>query len=485
MQDLINVIESLNDNYTNIDQALKLVEYIEEYRRISKSNIDLLKNYIKLIQSYISILNYNSLIIRKESLYKELELSKIKQKSSSIAAKTDLIKKLKDSLNSNKSQLKYFEEDYFKIKNQINQINHTIKDHNQKIQNLNKEKKDNFSEINKITREMGDPTKRKKDDFSLDFVDNKGLSNAERIKLLQKKAKESQYEINEIKTKLIKVKLKLNEINPKYKKLDIDYQKIKKIIKNDEIRLKSLQEELKNSIKEDKDSNITEINFKSLEIIRNSQEIKDELQDIEREIIQISDSFKIINITNPTDLSKLIDEFQELNTTLTNKQQNYMISHKMEEISECIECFRKLEILKKHLERINNKFLKEINLKSNFNMVIDEDYKSFSITIQFFRSNKEEVNFDQLTTPEKIFFIITLYLSINILLKSKKIIFSNLLLPPQYNKRGSIFRTIRKSITVFENEEDLKEFTLIFIISNLEMKKPIENIKIINLGELS
>ena len=249
--------------------------------------------------------------------------------------------------------------------------------------------------------------------------------------------------------------------------------------------MKNLQEELKESIAKKDNVRISEINFKSLEIIRDAQKIENELVEIEKQIENISESIDFLDDKNPLDLTSLIEKFKEFNTNLTKNQDSYIITPKKEEISNCIEYFRNLEVLKNDLEQNINKFLKEINLKSNFNMVIDDDYKSFKIIIQFIRGNKEEVNFENLTTPEKIFFIITLYISIKVLLKSKRIIFSNLLLPSQYNKRGSIFRTIRKSIPVFRNEEDLKDYNIIYIISNLEMKKPIENIKIINLGELS
>ena len=65
--------------------------------------------------------------------------------------------------------------------------------------------------------------------------------------------------------------------------------------------------------------------------------------------------------------------------------------------------------------------------------------------------------------------------------KNDNIIFSNLFIPSIYNKAGSIFRTIRKILPLFENEEDLSPFNLIFILSNLEMKKEIKNLKMITI----
>ena len=46
------------------------------------------------------------------------------------------------------------------------------------------------------------------------------------------------------------------------------------------------------------------------------------------------------------------------------------------------------------------------------------------------------------------------------------------------------FSKIKVAIDGIRNiDDELKDFNLIFIISNLEMKKPIENIKIINIDE--
>jgi hypothetical protein len=106
----------------------------------------------------------------------------------------------------------------------------------------------------------------------------------------------------------------------------------------------------------------------------------------------------------------------------------------------------------------------------------------FFIRSTFNHKNKEQITFDDLTTPEKIFFIIVFHTSIEIQLKNKNIIFSNLFIPSNYNKAGSIYRTITKILPLFEGEI-FEEFNLIFILSNLEMKKEIPNLKVINIQD--
>ncbi len=100
-----------------------------------------------------------------------------------------------------------------------------------------------------------------------------------------------------------------------------------------------------------------------------------------------------------------------------------------------------------------------------------------------FEIKKKKIKFDGLTTPERIYFIIVFYLSIKLQNKSENIMFSNLFLPIKYNKAGSIYRTIRKILPIFEKEEVLSRINLVFIFSNLEMKKKINNLNLINLEE--
>ena len=88
-----------------------------------------------------------------------------------------------------------------------------------------------------------------------------------------------------------------------------------------------------------------------------------------------------------------------------------------------------------------------------------------------------------MTTPEKIFFIISFYISCKILINSKNVIFSNLFILPIYNKGGSIYRTIRKIIPLFETDEKLSDVSIILLMSNLELKKDIEKLKIIKINE--
>ena len=130
-----------------------------------------------------------------------------------------------------------------------------------------------------------------------------------------------------------------------------------------------------------------------------------------------------------------------------------------------------------------NKFLPKINLRSQFKIIVNNNIKNFFIDIKFLRSDKEQVDFDNLTTPEKIFFIIVFYISIKLHVRYENIIFSNISILNKYNKAGSIYRTIRKILPIFKKDHSLSKFNLIFIMANLELKKEIKNLKVNTIKE--
>ncbi len=430
----------------------------------------------------MSFLNFHQLLKKKDNLLKELELSKIKDKSSIIAAKTDLMNKLDNSIKKNQKKLKFREEDFFYLKNQRDQIISTIKDNNLKIQSLNQKKKDCFSQINKITREMSGSKERTKiNDLNIDTGDKKSLSKSETIKVLQQNARDFQYEIRKINSKISESQIKLDDLNPSYDTLGKDYESLLLIIKKDQTNLKTIQDEIKEKLKDGEYESLKNFDFNDITSIKPSPLIEDEIQGINNKLKEILVYNNLLDDKSPENLSSITNLLKEIDNTLISNKENYVLTHENEEIIDSIKNFRKIEILINKLEELLNYFLTLINIKSQFQIYITKEYDNFFIEIKFIRSNKQSLKFDELTTPEKIFFVITFHISIKILLDSKHIIFSNLSVPNEFNKRGSIFRTIRKILPVFEEVDSLKNFNLIFIISNLEMKKPIKNLKIINL----
>ncbi|MBK5134156.1 hypothetical protein JJE00_06995, partial [Candidatus Bathyarchaeota archaeon] len=176
------------------------------------------------------------------------------------------------------------------------------------------------------------------------------------------------------------------------------------------------------------------------------------------------------------DVNKLINFSKKNKNKIT-------ISDADQKFADMFEGYFTLESNVSKLEETLNLLLSEINLRVNLDISITEEHSKLLIHPKFARIKNQNLQFEDLTTPEKIFFVIIMQLSIKMLQKSKTIFFSNAFIPDSYNKRGSIFRTIRKLAQSFERNSFFNDYTFVFIISNLELKKPIENIKIIKIKD--
>ncbi|UCD01356.1 MAG: hypothetical protein JSV23_10840, partial [Promethearchaeota archaeon] len=368
---------------------------------------------------------------------------------------------------------------YFQWKNKIDQIKQTLNKYDSKIQELTEQKKQCFNQINRITRIMsGDPQELKVDAKHKTSETNSDLTNAEKIKNLQMKAKNIQFEINNNKSKKSQTQLKLEELKPIYETYRNDYQLVLQLINTEEEKIIDLQTEIENKIKHDETISAQELELVDLKSLKSLREIEDEIKNTDSELNKIEISENLYDLQNPNDLSPIIKKLSELNEDLIKNESEIIININKKEISECFEQFRELELSLTEIESFNNRFLSEISIKSKFRIIISSDNMKFFIDLKFFRNDKEQLNFNELTTPEKIFFIIVFYISVKLHIKNKNIIFSNASILSKYNKAGSIYRAIRKILPIFEREDALSKINLIFIISNLELKKEIKNLNV-------
>lgn len=483
IEKFIKIYLNRKENYRNIEKTLDLLELLNNFDSFMKKNIEKVSQYNKILNNFLKQIRITILLKEKNRLLKELEITEEYEKSSNIAAISDLLNKLNNVLIDNKRKLKYLEEDYIQHKNQIDQLNNTIKSYKTQIQDLTKKKKSYFSQINRITREMSgnqDDTKAESN-FSIEIDDN--LTNAQKIKLFQNKAREVQKNINDLKKKVEDTNIKLKEFNPLYISYKQDYNKLQEIIETDEQRIKELKLELKTKVLQknnDSTKDYTGIDIKS---IRSKKEVQNDLRRDKEKLETISTGENLSFSKSSDDFSVIIENLENLFDFLQNNQSEIKLTHNKEEILQIITSFQKLEILIDDLKSIINLLLSQINLSSSFKITLSSDNKNFFIQIGFTRNNKDKISFEELTTPEKIFFIIIYTIAIELQAKNQNIIFSNLFVPSIYNKAGSIYRTIRKILPVFEKEENYANYNLIFILSNLEMKKEIKNVKIITIQE--
>ncbi|MFX1280781.1 MAG: hypothetical protein ACFFA3_15505 [Promethearchaeota archaeon] len=442
-----------------------------------KKNIELVSQFNEILKIFLKQIRITVLLKEKDKLLKELEITKEYEKSGDISAISDLLNKLNNALSDNKRKLKYLEEDYIQHKNQIDQLFNTIKNFKTQIQDLTNMKKDYFSQINRITREMSGNPNDKKMEKNLSLDDS--LTNAQKIKLFQNKAREVQNNINDLNKRVEDTNIRLKEFEPLYISYKQDYDKLQELIETDEQKIEELKLELKKKVLQKNNESNRDYAGIDIKSIRSKKEVEHDLRrnEEELEIISTAEDLPV------SEISVIIDNLKKLYDFLQNNQSEIVISRNKEEILQIFTSFQKLEILMDELESIINLFLSQINLKSSFKITLSNDNKSFFIEISFTRNKKDKISFEELTTPEKIFFIMVYTIAIELQIKNQNIIFSNLFIPSIYNKAGSIFRTIRKILPIFEREQYLSNYNLIFILSNLEMKKEPKNVKIITIQE--
>ncbi|MHA1526271.1 MAG: coiled-coil domain-containing protein, partial [Promethearchaeota archaeon] len=445
IENFAELYENQAKKYRDLYKSKNILIFLKDYSKIANLNSNLILQFTTLIQSLISSIKYKDILHKKEILLNELELSKIRDESSVISAKTDLLNKLNESINHNKKKLKFREEDFLFLKIKRDQYVNNINNYKLKIQDLTNKKKESFTQINKITREMSNPLQDQKEhNKDLKSDEYKDLTKSERIKALQTQAKEIQHEINQINSKINETQLKLDGITPNYNILKKDYQTLFDSLKNDEESLESIQIELEEKIKEKNFDSLIEFDFKDLNSIKQSYEIESEIQEIESGMDNILEFSEFLDKENPEKMSKILDKLNDIEKELISKKDSYSIPYRNKEITESIENYRKLETIMNYLEVQINKFLIKVNLKVHYQILVSNDLEDLFINTEFIRLNKESLVFEELTTPEKIFYVISLYIAFKIQVDSKFIILSNIFIPKTNNKRGSIFRAIQR-----------------------------------------
>lgn len=480
LHDFLSIVEDLISSPINFKQVEGLAHLFKKFQSILQVNFEKAEKYIDILTSLKISMYYDFLQETKEIKIKELKLSEIKKLHSEISAKTDLLNKLNINLKKNQKRLQYMEEDFLIQKNQIEQLQVKRNQLKKEIQKHNAKKKECFDMINKLTREMElhGTKQQKKDDFTAPLLEEENMPISQKIRNLQQQARESQRKISQIKKELNRVNIKYEEIKPGYDILNKDYQTIRNSVEIDKKRIIDLKEKIKKEYELKKGDAINLGAINSLNIIRSSSEIENELQNINNKLGEITKNNPNI-VESPSYLTQLKKKVMNFNSELDSSQLH--VDWSLDEIKKSIYDFKRAENLLNVAENHCNEFLQEINLSFQFRLQITDDFDQFMLNFSYTRNNKEELTYNELTTPEKIYFVICLYLSLNLLGNNNTILFSNVFLPQMYNKRGSIFRTIRKILPIFQQEEELKNYSLIFIISNLVLKNPIQGIDVINI----
>jgi len=482
LKKFFKILYQEKEKFKDLDKGLKLIGILNDQNKTIKKNLNFLSEFIDILELLLLTVEIKELKVRKEALKSEYKIAKKYKDSSDFLAASDLLKKINESIEQNNKKAGYLEQDYFQQKNQIDLIKKDINKHELEIENLNSQLKDCFAQINQITRYTENNSEGGRNEVLKSLGINTTIRNSEKIRMLQLKAKEISYNIKQTKSKKGELNVKLNKVLPKYEVYKNDYEKLLNIIKRDKKKAKEIQSELKQKIKTE-EGNLIDVEIPNVNLLRTLNQIDEDIKKVDKELNEMVQSEVLIDFKKEQDLSTIKKKLEHFSIEVSKKMKVLSINKNMENFLEILKNYRKFEVILDEIQRTLNCFLLEVNLSIQFQILINNKNNKLFISTLFKRKEKDEITFSELTTPEKVFFIVSLYLSLCLILKKDYIIFSNLFIPNDYNKSGSILRAIRKIIPVFENTDNLKNFYLILIISNIEIKKEIKNMNIFEIKE--
>jgi len=448
-----------------LKSTIKFLGDVAQYIQTTQRSIELVDSYIAFLTMCQSYLKFNKLKNREKKLAIELKIAKERENLSEVSAKISLLNKLNESLKEYKSKLDIIKDDYAKIKNQKEQLEKSTSNLKKKQNELKKSQKEVFNQINSLTRKEDKLTPQ---------------DNAE-IEELRVKAKNIRDEIKDLTPKIQNSQEKLNRILPKFKDYDKNYQNLQNNIKSDEDKIENLRIEVGEVINLNELEMFSSANMKDISFVKSVNRIKREIEENEKEIRKL----EVYNKTNFTlDNLSFIKEIESFKTNLKEVHSNIIKGFDKTKIKKEIEDTTHFNKWLLEFQELINLFLETITIRMmtefEFNL-IPKDSKKSQLLFKFSRFKSGPVEFKDMTTPEKIFFIICFCITIDILKNKSDILFSNLLMPKEYNKKGSINRTLTKIRPIFSKNLDLKNRTLTFAISGFKLTKDLENVKIFDI----
>ena len=473
----IDSLHKKSGEFNDLEKINELSSILRRKLEIIEQNSKIISNYNDLISEIINVFKLIILDYKKNKAMDALKISEQYRKSSDKFAITDLIEKLQNSIKNNKNRLKYLEKDYLEKKNQIEKIHKIIQAKEEQIKSLNNQKKQCFRYINYITRDM-EADLEEPSALGFDQIEiSQDLSNAEKIRALQIKAQEIQYDANKIKSNIKQDKLDLELFRPQFESIEHDYLKLKNQITQDQEKIFEKQAELKKLVIDNELDSITS----NVIPLRSYGEIKKEIQELESQIENISHSR--ISAANffTENLSVFIEKVND-RLNLVKKLKSDLKIDDVSRVELVFKAYHKTEQLLNDFEIKFNSLIKEIDLNVSLNLSLSEKSDEFFIEPEFQRSKEKDLKFNDLTTPEKVYIIICFILVMQLIKNLNQIIISNIFLPEKFNKRGSIFRTIKKLLPLVQDDQSFREISLTFVIKNFEPKKKIQNLNVIKLN---
>lgn len=462
LEKYLTLFEKNSKEQNNLLISINLIDEILNYFDVTQKSVGYLDNYISMLNVSNNLLRFFDINKERKKLIEECNIAEKSEGIAEISAKKSLLNKLNDSIKEYKSQLNLIKEDYLKDKNQKNQLEKNLEKLKKNQNELKQTQKTLFNQINTFSRQ---------EDDLLD-EDNKNLEE------LRTKAKKLREEIKDLNPKIEETLNILTQLTPTFQEKDKKYQNLMKNINNDEEKANQIREEIKEIVViEGKQAN-TDSNSENLITSRPISVIKSKLEIINREIQKLENQQKK-KLTK--DEKSILSDLKTIKTKIDDFYSKKLDTFNQNEILKKGEALKQINQWLLKLQNQINQFLFTINLKCSidFELILKPNQaKKCQLSFKFLRSTNSSVDFNEMTTPEKIFFIICFYITVEILKNKSHIVFSNLLIPKEYDRKGSINRALTKIKPFFLENQAIKEKQLTFIIAGFTLTKDLENIQV-------
>ncbi|MFW9781539.1 MAG: hypothetical protein ACFFFB_04560, partial [Candidatus Heimdallarchaeota archaeon] len=352
--DLIPLEKFLNTLYgakkkKELNKISGLLEFINNQSKTIRENLNFVSEYINILKLILLTTEINSLKKKKETLEKESEIAKTYKDSRDLNAISDLLTKIKKSIEDNKKRASYLEEDYSLQRNQIEQIEKNISNYDLEIDKLNSQMKMCFTQINQISRLTEISSEDNKNEALKSLGIKIDLSNSEKIRMLQLKAKEISYNIKQAKSIKEDLVLKLNRLYPKYEIYKKDYDKLISIIERDNGKINELENELKKKLRE-KSGNLTE-EISDLNTLRPLNQIDEDIKEVDKKLNEIIQSNKLVGIKDWQDLLSIKEKLGNFSNQISKKANELTINDNKSIFLEALHSYRKFELILNEIEK--------------------------------------------------------------------------------------------------------------------------------------
>lgn len=468
-----------------ISNYFKLTNFLCHY----KENFETLNSQFNLLLELISFSTH------QKNLKTELKWADFNENIAKTPQKLERLRLLEKKNNNLREQKNKVNLDRLLKKKRLENLIKEERKLKQDSSNLNKKFMRISSEINKISREFDRKSKRNevynekikdlnkiipKKSVLIDNPDWKRISEKNRIVLdeltvLKEDKAKKLHESKKVKEQIIGKRQKLKEFSKSVINLSFEHDKIENIYLNLEEEMKSYQDQLNNLYDKgyngEKKVSITKPNEQRPEIIRYSNIIKSDIEQVNVSIKRILSSLKMDEMKfNDVDLKKLFQTFtNKIKADFVNKGLGQI---KLGDLTEIINEFK---IFIQNIETNINSFIYPQQIKINlFKLPFipyiaynenDKNMEDFGLYFSIYDFKQKKVIFDKLSSYKKSLLIIGFDLALSYLFNKKEYLFFDNDFDLKLTSKTNLKKLIENTVKIAKKGQKFSETKFLFFIS--------------------